>query len=261
MNISRNNKLTVPPMFKHIIRSGLNHLGYEIARQRTEKNDVNIPKSPPYIEREEYGASNLQTKLENVKVGRPFEYPDIVNLNHAVALFIEEEINIVELGSGTGKFAIKASEDKRRRIIASEFDEATYAWCMGHVQRENISFINGAVPKHLAPFDVVVSIEVVEHLSDYSGFLRECASLAPRALLTTPNRKRERKHYHPGPPVYFKHVREWTAGEFYWVLRCFWTDVRLYGLTSQSEPSYIPVDIDTCLSPLIADCRNPMNIT
>ncbi len=248
--------------FKTLIRSSFNTLGYDIVRKREEKSPALFPKSIAYIEREEYGASNLETKLANVKAGLPFEYPDIVNLNHAVVLFLEAERNILELGSGTGKFAVKAAEDKRRKIVASEFDKATYNWCIENIaDQDNIRFINGPVLPEMGSFDVVVTIEVVEHVSDYCSFLRECASLAPRALITTPNRKRGPKHYHAGPPLYFKHVREWTAGEFYWVLRCFWADVRLYALTSQSEPKYIQVDVDTGLSPLIADCRNPINIT
>jgi len=29
-------------------------------------------------------------------------------------------------------------------------------------------------------------------------------------------------------PAFSEHVREWTAGEFYWVLSVFWKDVQMY---------------------------------
>jgi len=245
---------------KRYAGSILRRMGYQITRIKDEPDSNLIESDMPYFEREEYGASNLQTKLDNLKDGLPFEYPDIVNLNNAVALLLGGDKKIVELGSGTGKFAFSSAQERTRTIVASEFDQLTYEWCLKNIpEQDNLKFLNGPVASELGPFDVSVSIEVVEHLSDFVGFLREMASLAPRSLITTPNRKRSIADYHAGPPDYFKHVREWTAGEFYWVLRCFWKNVRLYAMTSQTEPSFIKVNIDTSLSPLIADCRSPIN--
>ena len=162
-------------ILRYVLKRGLDRLGYEITRRNKDQNVEMIAKPGPYIERKEYGASNLKTKLERVKAGLSFEYSDIINLNNAVVLLLlEGERNILELGSGTGNFALSASQDKRRRIIASEFDPATYAWCMENVHRENITFLNGQVPKDLGPFDVIVSIEVIEHVSDYCVSSRVC---------------------------------------------------------------------------------------
>jgi hypothetical protein len=241
----------------------LKSVGYEI--RKIENEEITHRKiygkycdaEYPYRERKEYGASNLFTKLENTKNGEPFEYPDIVNLNNAVVLLLEDDKKIAEIGSGTGKFANKASDDVSRRVVASEYDQLTYEWCLENIPiKKNLQFINGPIPTEICPFDVSVSIEVVEHVNDYVEFLRNMKYIAPRSLITTPNRKRSSDTYHSGPPPYFKHVREWTAGEFYWILRCFWDDVRLYALTSQTEPKFVKVDIDTELSPLIADCRS-----
>lgn len=242
---------------KRRLRYVLGRMGYEVLRIKPRHGLRLAESAVPYVERAEFGASNLQTKLDNLKAGLPFEYPDIVNLNHAVVLLLNGgNQRIVELGCGTGKFALAAAEEGRF-VVASECDGMTYRWCLENLpKRDNLVFVNGPVPSDLCPFDVSVSIEVVEHVSDYVGFLNQLRSLAPHSLITTPNRKRSASEYHSGPPGYFKHVREWTAGEFYWVLRSFWDDVRLYALTSQTEPRCIKVDVDTALSPLIADCRS-----
>ncbi len=246
-------------VIKTYVKLSVEYFGYEIKKKSLQPKFRVVEADVPYKEREEYGASCLETKLENLKQGLPFECADIVNLNHAVALLIEDEKRIVELGSGTGKFAREASLDASRFVLASEFDAPTYRWCLDNVPpKENLQFINGRVDCHSARFDLSVSIEVVEHIKDYCSFLMEMSHLAPRSLITTPNRKRGKSFFHNGPPNYFKHVREWTAGEFYWVLRSFWNDVRLYGLTSQIDPTFIKVDVDTTLSPLIADCRLPI---
>ena len=39
-----------------------------------------------------------------------------------------------------------------------------------------------------------------------------------------------------GPPPYYQHVREWTAGEFYWVLRLFYERVTLFAMPDPKCP-------------------------
>lgn len=243
-----------------LIQFLVNQLGYEIKKIKPPyaARATNLP--TPYIEREEFGASNLEVKLERLKSGGSFEHPDIINLNEAVVLLLGSDKRIVELGCGTGKFASKAAQDLSRIVVASEFDRSTYDWCLHNIPpRENLTFVNGPILQESGYFNVSVSIEVIEHIADFVEFLKEMRRLAPRSLITTPNRKRSKSDYHAGPPAYFQHVREWTAGEFYWVLRCFWDDVELYGMISHTIPEFVQVDIDTCLSPLIADCRLPKN--
>ena len=227
-------------------------LGFELYRSAP------VPADSPYREHPEFGPSNLQIKLDRLKQNQPFENPDILALNQAVCSLLESEQTIAELGAGTGKFAMMASEHSNRFVLASEFDRVTWQWCMDHLPpRDNVRFLNGPIMPEDGPFDLVVAIEVVEHIADYRSFLETCARLAPRALITTPNRRRGAWAFTAGPPWFQEHVREWTAGEFYWVLRCFWEDVRLYGMPNALEARCVPINVDATASPLIADCRNP----
>lgn len=242
----------IKTVFENRLRRCVARWGFELYRS------VPIPTECVYRERAEFGPSNLQIKLDRAKQGRPFENPDIRALNQVVCSLLESEKRIVELGAGTGMFAQMASEDPGRFILASEFDRPTWQWCMDHLpSRDNVRFVNGPCTPEDGPFELVVAIEVIEHIADYRSFLETCAGLAPRALLTTPNRRREARVFHSGPPPYPEHVREWTAGEFYWVLRCFWEEVRLFGMPDAFKAQCVPIDVDATASPLIADCRRP----
>lgn len=243
-----------------LAKSALWRCGYELRAWRPYRQPRGLNVASPYQERPEYGASNIESKQAMLQSGLPFEYPAIVNLNHAVVGMIGDAKRIGELGSGTGKFAVEAAQDSSRTIIASEFDTPTYEWCLATLPSlPNLTFVNGPIPSIRCPLDLAVCVEVIEHIHDYSSFLRDMASLAPRSLITTPNRARSATDWHAGPPHYEKHVREWTAGELYWVLRCFWKEVELYAMTDTHRIDVAPVDVDTHLSPLIADCRLPIH--
>lgn len=243
---------------KRFVRHSLNGLGYDIRRIRARhtrgENGNSCPPPAPYVERAEYGPSNIQTKLESLRNGAAFESPDIVNLNHAAASLVRDEKRIVELGAGTGTFAYLAATAPDRLVCASEFDKETHDWAATNRSRPNIVYVCGPVPASLGTFDVAVAVELIEHVFDFPALIREMIRLAPRAIITTPNRAQSSQRFTAGPPEYFKHVREWTGGEFYWVLRSFFSDVKLYGVSSCSEPILVPVDVNTTNPYLIADC-------
>ena len=71
--------------------------------------------------------------------------------------------------------------------------------------------------------------------------------------MTTPNRFRE-----TAPklrPEYPQHVREWSAGEFYYTLKAYWDKVALYAMPDVYIPVLEPIDINSTLTPLIAMCE------
>jgi 2-polyprenyl-3-methyl-5-hydroxy-6-metoxy-1,4-benzoquinol methylase len=123
---------------------------------------------------------------------------------------------IVELGGGTGCFAYEVSVDPKRFVLCSDFDNEAIRWARKNRSRENIKYLDRPVTPDDGPFDLLVAIDVIEHLQDYRSFLETCVSLAPRAIITTPNKSRDQQSATASPPSYYQHVREWTAGEFYW---------------------------------------------
>ena len=211
----------------------------------------------PYRENSEVGAVNMRDKVERQARGEPFEWPDIVALNQTVATMIGDASRIVELGSGTGAFAWEASADPRVQLTCSEYDAEAHEWAVQHRSRPNIHYVNGPLRPEHGPFDLLVTVEVIEHLADYRAFLTLCGSLAPKAIFTTPNKLRSARTATAGPPPYYQHVREWTAGEFYWVLRAFYQKVRLFGMPDPNAVGAVPITVTDTLSPLIAVCEQP----
>ncbi len=217
--------------------------------------------SVAYAENVEVGAKNLSEKLTRVQNGGLFEWPNIVALNWAVARMVGDARKIVEIGCGTGAFAYEAAADPRRQILAADGDGEAIAWARENRSRPNIMYTDQWIVADDGPFDLAASMEVVEHLDDYHGMLKLMCALAPKSIVTTPNRSRAAETRHAGPPTYHQHVREWTAGEFYWVLKSHWDSVSLFAMPNVYVPEFVPVDVDTMMTPIIAVCESPRRPT
>ena len=248
--------------FKGAIKRVLRKVGLEVeyvgVRRSGRGSGVVGEASAPYRENAEVGPVNLSEKKARQAEGEPFEWPNIVALNQAVAGLVGADRRIVELAGGTGCFAVEASKNPERVIVCSELDSAASRWAAENRPRPNVRYIDRMPTSEDGPFDLVVAVELIEHVEDYVGLLRQCTMLAPRAIITTPNRQRGPKFDVAGPPPVAKHVREWTAGEFYWVLRSFYGDVRLYAMPNPYVPEVVPIQVTDRLTPLIADCRKPI---
>jgi cyclopropane fatty-acyl-phospholipid synthase-like methyltransferase len=222
-----------------------------------------------YIENSEVGASNLEHKVSRLKSGGSFEPLDIVLVNKAVVSLLQNEKNILEIGSGTGLFASLASENKQRHITASELDDGALAWAKENRLAENIKYCQltlEEIQKH--SFDLAVCIEVIEHVADFSTFLDDLSKVSNKAIITTPNKSRTPFDSVANSPTFLDHVREWTAGEFYWVLKAFYKDVALYEIPKFNwqvnqdvkiesySPKVIPCGILSKSPQIIAVCKN-----
>jgi len=100
--------------------------------------------------------------------------------------------DVVEAGSGEGYGAALLRDAGARTVVALEYDDASVSYAARaypHVTtvRANLA----AVPLATASADILVTLQVVEHLWDLRGFLLDCARvLRPggRIVVTTPNR-------------------------------------------------------------------------
>ena len=99
---------------------------------------------------------------------------------------------VVEAGSGEGYGAALLRAAGARAVLALEYDEASVAHARSAYPQVTTTRANlAAMPVLDAGADVAVTLQVVEHLWDLRGFLRDCARLLrPGGLLvvTTPNR-------------------------------------------------------------------------
>jgi SAM-dependent methyltransferase len=121
---------------------------------------------------------------------------------------------VLEAGCGEG-YGAALLAGVARRVLALDYDVATVAHAAATypglaVLRGNLA----ALPLAAGSVEVVASLQVVEHLWDQPGFVRECARvLRPggRLLVTTPNRLT----FSPGrdTPLNPFHSRELSAAE------------------------------------------------
>ena len=269
--IKRDGKIS-PPIWERTPRKGtgagilanriLRPLGMKIDKIKPpdpeEKQDAE-PQSP-YLERPESGAENWSEKQNRLAEGGLLEWPNMIALNWACATLVGNAKRIVELGGGTGCFAYEASAEPSRRLLCADLDANAINWARNNRARDNVEYVSRFVTTEDGPFDLLVSCDVIEHLKNFPSFLRLCCDLAPRAIITTPNRRRSPEADNAGPPSYHQHVREWSAGEFYWVLRSFYRKVKIFGMPNPNVPIMIPLKITDRLTPLIAHCEGPLEI-
>jgi|SRR3990167_761711 len=109
-------------------------------------------------------------------------------------------------------------------------------------------------------FDIVVAIEIIEHIADCYKFLEQITKKfdtkskdnPTEYFISTPNRNH--KTIQKDKPRNIYHVREFTSQEFHAVLSHFFEEVQFFSAAGE------PTGIDTTHTPLLAKCRFPKNI-
>lgn len=212
----------------------------------------------PYQENpERKGVNMAEVRLKN---GDPLDWPNILALNWATTSLIRDAKQIVEIGSGTGPFTEYASLDPTRQIDCFEEDDFARNKAIELRSKPNVNFYREYNANLRKRYDLLVSVEVIEHVDDLGGFLSFCSSLSPRAIFSTPNRLALRGKDHEGPPPYSPHVREFTPGELYWLLRQHYKQVFLYHMPDVFVPWLEPLTLSTQGTPIIAECLNPVSL-
>ena len=238
-------------------KSLMGRFGYDLQRLPPAPLAAAPVSASAYVENFAAGGVNMEEKEKRLAAGGSFEWPNMVALNWACTRLLGSAENILEFGGGTGCFAFEAGAVPQRTITCIDLDRTAIAWAKQHRSRDNIRYLAGNLPEDIGSFDLVVAIDVIEHVPDFAGFLQTCCQLAPRAIFTTPNKRRDSAADTAGPPAYYQHVREWTAGEFYWVLRAYYEDVTLYSMPNVYVPQLCTVDVQSAMTPVIAACSKP----
>ena len=214
-----------------------------------------------YKENNEIGSKNLCEKLARVNKGGPFEWPNMIALNKAIEVFINDAKKVAVIGSGTATFEWHAAKkDKNNNVffVSSDFDIECVEWCKKNRREKNIEYTNltisELIKKH-GKFDLVILVDVIEHIKDYGAFLSELSELADKAVITTPNKDRSKRDSLAESPSYYQHVREWDAGEFYWVLNMFYKNVELFAMPNVYIEHLERIGLMSTMTPLIAYCN------
>jgi 2-polyprenyl-3-methyl-5-hydroxy-6-metoxy-1,4-benzoquinol methylase len=225
-----------------------------------------------YIGRADVGPRNLVVKQARLAAGGSFEQPAIQLVSLAAVSFVPERSRVLEVGGGTGFFAMSAARLKQATVSCSELDAPTREWAARNRPDPRVTYCDLTLDSAQGRgFEVVVALELIEHLNAFGPFLKAMSEVAPVAILSTPNKLRDPVSAIRTVPDYDEHVLEWTAGEFYWVLKAFWTDVeiwtirgyatqtRLFEEGSLERPALVPAGMWEFEAPLIAVCRTPVS--
>lgn len=131
--------------------------------------------------------------------------------------YLQPTDTVLEVGFGLG-YGLQIMAARAQRLAGVEVDSAAYERAKrifdGHPRVTKILQYDGRrLPFADKSFDAVTCIEVLEHVEDYDGLLREMVRVARRAVfITTPNRRPEYTLPNGRPRNYW-HLREWNYQE------------------------------------------------
>lgn len=190
-----------------------------------------------------------------------FEWPDMIVANQIIGnYFLTSGIqNVVNIGSGVGTFEYQnAAKHPDVLFTASEMDETSTAWAIKNRSFPNVHYCTDSMNmliKNCPPqkYDLAVTIDVIEHVEDYKGFLDEFVQLADKAVISTPNRDRPSGQIYG--PRYHCHVQEFDAGEFFFILKMYYKKVELFSAPDVMKPNIVPVGLYSSYDKLFAYCE------
>ncbi len=153
-------------------------------------------------------------------------------------------LNVLEVGFGTGFGTLQLARCAHL-ITAVEIEADAVHFAQASLPLNNVTWatanINGL--KTFPDFDAAVMIEVLEHIEDWRGALKNTAAMLKdggKLYISARNRNADLRRND-------LHEREWTAQEFKLALQEFFSTVTLFDYTLQE-----PQDLTTHITPLIA---------
>jgi O-antigen biosynthesis protein len=160
--------------------------------------------------------------------GAQIAYEHIHRYLFAAGLALGQQVVDVACGSGYGAAIVAQGA---RRVFALDFDKDAISTARNTWKKSNLFFLHAdgtALPFRNGQADVVVALEVLEHIADQEGFIREISRVcAPEgiAVISTPNKaiySDARKYRNPF------HLHEFYRDEFMDFLRSYFPGVQLF---------------------------------
>jgi len=156
-------------------------------------------------------------EVERIIVG---EVPLDVYLEHIgryvfAADFVKER-TILDVACGTGYGSFYLAQHGAKQVIGMDISEKCINYAMMRYRADNLQFYLGdanQIPFHACSFDVIISFETLEHLSNPEKFLAECNRVLNKnslIIISTPNKWVHEKRKIKVP----YHKREFSKEEF-----------------------------------------------
>lgn len=177
--------------------------------------------------------------------------PDVDDLNYMfirhvvvyehVANKIDAKDIILDLGCGEG-YGSNLLSTRASFILGTDYDYDTLHHAKGKYAKNNLLFIQSS--GNLQPFkdnafDVICSLQVIEHIEEDQSYLSEIARTINDkgvVFISTPNKLTFSPDSVVGNPF---HIREYRPGELSDLLSQFFAEVVIYGLSIKSDSRII----------------------
>lgn len=177
-----------------------------------------------------------EIKLDYHEVLVPNETPyksfqEHINRYVFASSFIKDKV-VLDVACGTGYGSSYLIRKGAKMVIGGDLSEDCLEYAKRHYIKKGLIFLKLdaiELPFPRKYFDVVVSFETIEHLTNYKKFLSECKRVLKKGglfICSTPNKQIFSPHSNVSIPV---HTHEFYISEFYNLVKEYFINVSLHG--------------------------------
>lgn len=135
---------------------------------------------------------------------------------------------VLDLGCGEGHGSNLLARTAQR-VVGIDSNKSTIGSARNQHRTPNLEFLQQDLnsPSQLGQFDVIISLQVIEHIpntSTYFGFIKSHLSKSGAVILSTPNKNTQGYNENPF------HIREYTTSELKAEAKTHFKSVRVFGL-------------------------------
>lgn len=173
------------------------------------------------------------------------------------AQFIEDKV-VLDIASGSGYGSSYLINRGAKMVIGGDYSEEAIEYARLHYRKDVLYFLRldaQKMPFRDNSFDVIVSLETIEHLERYEDFLHGCKRVLKEDgvfICSTPNAKATFGSRDP------YHFREFSVEEFYELIARYFAEVKLYGQDFLKNTDILKRELIWRLMPII--CLIPRSI-
>lgn len=208
-----------------VVNKALRTTGYQINKSRSPFADTQSVPAPEPIEISEPEEVEKPHPDDYSTTDNPIEVP-MQKQSYFTALneYIREGDKVLDVGCGVG-YGMTILSIKAAEVYGVDVDEKAIEYIRSYLVGQNprlkgVKVYNGKrLPFADKSFDVITTIEVIEHVLDYDSYIDELMRVAKRVVfIATPNRRPEFTNP-DGTPLNYWHYREWNRKELNTILR------------------------------------------